>query len=188
MKKRNYVVAISLIALLGQTGGLSAMGWARQKAGKAKVATVDSLYKKSKDFVKEVKTLKRCHKAGDCTSAQYRKIKRMGAAVAVTAAAVAVGVGIGASFGAGAVVQERQELKDQAARRFNIHYKENVALLSLVADNNLEEIKIELKNREFAYGDKAIHAALWIVRKRSLSELDTKALELELEKWRKKKK
>ncbi len=118
MKKRNYVVAISLIALLGQTGGLSAMDWAREKAGRAKAATVDSLYKKSKDFVKEVRTLKRCHKAGDCTSAQYRKIKRMGAAVAVTAAAVAIGVGIGATAVGFGVSRHRAQTKEQIYQKF----------------------------------------------------------------------
>ncbi len=189
MKKRNYVVAISLIALLGQTGGLSAMDWARQKAGSAKTATqkatgwtkqkasasVDSLYKKAKDFVKEVKTLKRCHKDGDCTPAQYRKIKRMGVALAVTATAVVVGVGIGTTA-LGFGLKDRLSNNDQdlsfidkeLVTRAKVQNKESIMVM--LPESSIDRRVYTLRGLEVAKEEIKNNTSLDLMDKKEIRE------------------
>ncbi len=85
MKKRNYVVAVGMIALLIQNGACAMEGegrmrragrWVGEKAAQAKEATLDKLVKEARDFAKDVRKFRKCRKAGTCSPELISRVRR----------------------------------------------------------------------------------------------------------------
>ncbi len=161
MKKRNYVVTVSMIALLIQSSGIGAM-----EKKEAVAAKIDALEQNARTILSELGELRKCYPAGTCSKDRYARLRSLGKKVAIGIAAVA-----GAAVVAGGIAFFHGRSKptvENAARERNVDLTDLRAkeLLSAFASNDMGEIKTVI-NKALAnparYSENAVRGAVWLV-------------------------